>query len=55
MEAEDLQGRRAVHHAAQAGANNAVLLLQQEGADTEAVISTTGQTPLHCAAKVRKI
>jgi E3 ubiquitin-protein ligase mind-bomb len=55
LEAEDLQGRRAVHHAAQAGANSALSLLQREGASIEAVIVNTGQTPLHCAARVRKL
>ena len=55
LEAEDLQGRRAVHHAAQAGDNSALSLLQREGASIEAVIVNTGQTPLHCAARVRKL
>ena len=54
LEVEDLHGRRAVHHAAQAGANSALSLLQREGASIEAEIVSTGQTPLHCAARVRK-
>ena len=54
LEVEDQQGRRAVHHAAEAGANSAVQLLHKEGTSLDTLTGATGQTPLHCAAKVSK-
>ena len=48
----DVLGRCGLHHAAQAGAGQAVRCLVSRGADVNQPASVNGITPLHYAAKV---
>ena len=51
----DVLGRQALHHAAQAGAGEAIEWLVATGADVNQGASVNCITPLHYAAKVRRV
>lgn len=53
LDAEDVLGRQAIHHAAQAGALGTLECIILEGADVNRQASVNYITPLHYAAKVR--
>ena len=48
----DVLGRRALHHAAQGGAGEAIRCLVTRGAEVNQGVSVNAITPLHYAAKV---
>ena len=52
LQAEDTLGRHALHHAAQAGAGDAIDYLIGMGADVNMRSRENWVTPLHYAAKV---
>ena len=54
LKAEDILGRRALHHAAQAGAEDAIECLIKAGGEINKGVSVNSITPLHYAAKVSK-
>lgn len=51
MDVEDVLGRHAIHHAAQAGALRALECLIRLGADVNKLASVNNIAPLHYAAK----
>ena len=53
LDAEDILGRRAIHHAAHQGAMEALECVIREGAEVNQVAGVNNITPLHYAAKVR--
>ena len=52
LELSDVLGRCGLHHAAQAGAGEAIECLVARGADVNQAVSVNSITPLHYAAKV---
>lgn len=52
LEASDVLGRHALHHASQAGAVEAIQYLLQQGVAVNQPVSINAITPLHYAAKV---
>lgn len=54
LDTEDVLGRQAIHHAAQAGALGTLECIILEGADVNQPASVNCITPLHYAAKVRE-
>ncbi len=52
IRAEDVLGRHALHHGAQAGAGESLEYLLSRGAEIDTGASVNGITPLHYAAKV---
>ena len=52
LDAEDILGRKAIHHAAQAGALGSLRCIIGAGADVNQPASVNNITPLHYAAKV---
>lgn len=52
LDIEDILGRQAIHHAAQAGAVGVLKCLVEHGADVNKKASVNHITPLHYAAKV---
>ena len=52
--ASDVLGRRALHHAAQAGAGEAIECLLARGSEVNQGVSVNAITPLHYAAKVTR-
>lgn len=52
LEAADVLGRHALHHASQAGAVEAIQYLLQQGVAVNQPVSINAITPLHYAAKV---
>ena len=55
LDEEDVLGRRGLHHAAQAGAGQAIECLVARGAVVNQGASVNSITPLHYAAKVGMI
>ena len=55
LEAADVLGRQALHHAAQAGAGDSITFLTARGAGVNQPASINAITPLHYAAKVRPL
>lgn len=53
LEVADILGRNGLHHAAQAGAGEAIECLVMKGADINQGASVNSITPLHYAAKVK--
>lgn len=54
LEKADILGRQALHHAAQAGAGEAVEWLIERGSEVNQGASVNAITPLHYAAKVSR-
>ena len=52
--AEDVMGRRVLHHAAQAGAAEVIQYLAWRKVDVNRLVSVNHISPLHYAAKVRR-
>ena len=55
LDAEDILGRKAIHHASQAGAVGSLRCIITAGADVNQPASINNITPLHYAAKVMQI
>jgi len=55
LDTEDVLGRQAIHHAAQAGALGTLECIILEGADVNQPASVNCITPLHYATKVRDL